>query len=290
MPAIVFPGQGAQYSGMGKELYESNPGVRHLFDSATDVLGFVIKDVMFGGTAEELKQTSITQPAIYIHSVAVFQSAGIRPDAVAGHSLGEISALTAAGYIDYKNGLALVAERADAMQKACELESSTMAAILALADEDVERVCQETEGVVVAANYNCPGQVVISGNTEAVNTACEKAKEAGAKRALVLPVSGAFHSPLMMPAQQQLATAIEGTTFTHTGIPIYQNVDAQKHTDPDTIKRNLLRQLTGAVRWSQSVQNMVADGIEEFVEMGPGNVLQGLIKKTHRPAHVSGMQ
>ena len=279
--AFVFPGQGAQYSGMGKDLYDNSAEAREMFDKANEVLGFRITDVMFGGSAEELKQTNVTQPAVFLHSVILASTLGIKPDAVAGHSLGEFSALVAAGALSFEDGLRLVAKRATAMQKACEAQPGVMAAVLALPDQTIEQVCDSIEGIVVAANYNCPGQLVISGAVEAVNEACAKLKEAGARRALVLPVGGAFHSPLMEPARQELEAAIADATFNTPVCPVYQNVDAKPYTDPESIKQNLIAQLTSPVRWTQIVQNMVKDGFTDFTELGPGNVLQGLIKKTN---------
>ena len=281
MKAYVFPGQGAQFPGMGKDLYESNAIARELMDKANEVLGFRLTDIMFSGTAEELQQTKVTQPAVFVYSVAQALSQGeaFQPDMVAGHSLGEFSALVASGCLRFEDGLRLVYARAMAMQACCDAVPGTMAAIIKLDDSTIEHICEETEGLVVAANYNCPGQVVISGEKEAVMAACEKMKEAGAKRALPLQVGGAFHSPLMEPARKQLAEAIEATTF-HTPIcPIYQNVDARPHTDTDEIKQNLLLQLTSPVRWTDSVLQMKADGMTEFEECGPGQVLTGLINK-----------
>ena len=281
MKAYVFPGQGAQFPGMGKDLYESNAVARELMDKANEVLGFRLTDIMFSGTAEELQQTKVTQPAVFVYSVAQALSQGeaFQPDMVAGHSLGEFSALVASGCLRFEDGLRLVYARAMAMQACCDAVPGTMAAIIKLDDSTIERICEETEGLVVAANYNCPGQVVISGEKEAVMAACEKMKEAGAKRALPLQVGGAFHSPLMEPARKKLAEAIEATTF-HTPIcPIYQNVDARPHTDTDEIKQNLLLQLTSPVRWTDSVLQMKADGMTEFEECGPGQVLTGLINK-----------
>lgn len=281
MKAYVFPGQGAQFPGMGKDLYESNAVARELMDKANEVLGFRLTDIMFSGTAEELQQTKVTQPAVFVYSVAQALSQGeaFQPDMVAGHSLGEFSALVASGCLRFEDGLRLVYARAMAMQACCDAVPGTMAAIIKLDDSTIEHICEETEGLVVAANYNCPGQVVISGEKEAVMAACEKMKEAGAKRALPLQVGGAFHSPLMEPARKQLAEAIEATTF-HTPIcPIYQNVDARPHTDTDEIKQNLLLQLTSPVRWTDSVLQMKADGMTEFEECGPGQVLTGLINK-----------
>ena len=290
--AYVFPGQGAQYSGMGKDLYESNPKARTLFDKADEILGFKISEIMFGGTDEELKQTRVTQPAIFLHSVALAVALGeeFQPDMVAGHSLGELSALTAAGALSFEDGLRLVSARAEAMQKACEVKPSTMAAVIALADEKVEEVCAGIDGVVVAANYNCPGQVVISGEVESVQAACVALKEAGAKRALPLNVSGAFHSPMMEPARAELQKAIEATEFHTPRCAVYQNVDAQPHTDPNEIKQNLIAQLTSPVRWTQSVERMCADGATAFEELGPGQVLQGLIKKINKEVEVSSKQ
>lgn len=284
--AYVFPGQGAQFSGMGRELYENSAEAKALFERANEILGFRITDVMFGGTADELKQTKVTQPAVFLHSVVLAKVLGVEPVAVAGHSLGEFSALVVAGALSFEDGLRLVAKRAVAMQRACEIEQGTMAAVLRLPDETIEQVCQSIDGVVVAANYNCPGQLVISGAVDAVNEACAKLKEAGARRALVLPVGGAFHSPLMEPARQELAEAIEAASFAIPICPIYQNVDARPHTSPEEIKANLIAQLTAPVRWTQIVENMVADGVASFVELGPGNVLQGLISKISPTATV----
>jgi len=292
--AYVFPGQGSQFSGMGKNLYESNPVAKELFEKANDILGFRISDVMFDGTDEELKQTNITQPAVFLHSVIAFSTLdAVRPDMVAGHSLGEFSALVANGVLQFEDALKLVSIRAKAMQKACELQPSTMAAVLALADEKVEEICaevsKESGEVVVAANYNCPGQLVISGSVKGIEIACERMKVAGAKRALVLPVGGAFHSPLMAPAKEELAAAIESTVFHAASCPVYQNVVAKAVTDPTHIKQNLIDQLTGAVRWTQSVQAMVADGATHFTESGPGKVLQGLVQKIYKEAVVTGV-
>lgn len=289
MKAYIFPGQGAQFSGMGLDLYESNPQAQELFEKANHILGFSITDVMFEGTAEDLKQTKVTQPAIFLHSVILAHVLGdaFQPDMVAGHSLGELSALVANNTLTFEDGLTLVSKRAQAMQKACELQPSTMAAVLGLDDDIVEKICATTEGVVVAANYNCPGQLVISGEIEAINKACEALKEEGARRALVLPVGGAFHSPLMEPAKEELAAAIEATTFNTPSCPVYQNVTANAVTNPDTIKANLIAQLTAPVRWTQSVQQMIADGASHFTEVGPGKVLQGLVKKIHREAETA---
>lgn len=288
--AYVFPGQGAQFSGMGKELYESHSAAKEMIDQSNDILGFDIKNIMFEGSDEELKQTKVTQPAIFIHSVvAALTSENFNPDMVAGHSLGEFSALVANGVLSFQDGLSLVSKRAQAMQKACEMQESTMAAVLGLEDSVVEKVCDEISGVVVAANYNCPGQLVISGEVDAVNAACEKLKEEGAKRALVLPVGGAFHSPLMEPAREELAEAIENTKFNQPNCPVYQNVDSKGYSDVDAIKKNLVLQLTSPVRWTQSVQNMIADGATSFTECGPGKVLQGLVKKVDREMAVFGI-
>ena len=279
MKAYVFPGQGAQFVGMGKDLYESNEQARELFEKANEILGFRITDIMFEGTAEDLKQTKVTQPAVFLHSVISAIVLGVEPEMVAGHSLGEFSALVVAKALSFEDGLRLVAARAMAMQKACELNPSVMAAVLGLSDEKVEEVCAQIDGVVVPANYNCPGQLVISGANEAIDAACEKMKEAGAKRALKLPVGGAFHSPLMEPARVELEAAIRATTYNKPICPVYQNIDAKPYIDPEELKRNSIAQLTGPVRWTQTVQNMVADGASSFRELGPGNVLQGLIKK-----------
>lgn len=284
MKAFVFPGQGAQFTGMGKDLYENNKVAKDLFDKANEILGFNITDIMFEGTDEELKQTKVTQPAVFLHSVisALCLGDNFKPEMTAGHSLGEFSALVAAGALSFEDGLKLVYKRALAMQKACEAAPSTMAAIIALPDATIEEVCAEVSkpgNIVVAANYNCPGQVVISGNIEAVNEACEKLKAAGAKRALPLKVGGAFHSPLMQPAKDELESAIEATEFHTPKCPVYQNVDAKPHTDPEEIKKNLIAQLTAPVRWTNEVQNMIADGATDFTECGPGKVLQGMIAK-----------
>ena len=292
MKAYVFPGQGAQFVGMGKELYDNNAEARALFEKANEILGFSITDLMFAGTDEDLRKTAVTQPAIFIHSVLLAKSLGeeFRPDMVAGHSLGEFSALVAAGALSFEDGLRLVSARAQAMQKACELTESTMAAVLALPDEKVEEICAGIDGVVVCANYNCPGQLVISGEVAAIDAACEALKAAGAKRALKLKVGGAFHSPCMEPARAELAAAIEATEF-HTPVcPVFQNVDALPNTDPAEIKANLVAQLTAPVRWTQTVRNMIADGATEFVELGPGKVLQGLVAKIDPSVAVSGMQ
>ena len=275
----VFPGQGAQYTGMGKDLYENNAEVRTMMERANEILGFRLTDIMFEGSAEELKQTKVTQPAVFLHSVAMAKALGAEPSAVAGHSLGEFSALVVAGALSFEEGLRLVAKRAQAMQACCEAVPGTMAAVLSLTDEDVEAVCEATDGVVVAANYNCPGQLVISGEKSAVEAACVKAKEAGARRALVLPVGGAFHSPLMEPAREELERAIAEAQFSAPLCPIYQNVDAEPHTDPEEIKQNLIAQLTAPVRWTQIVRRMVDDGVDQITELGPGTVLQGLVKK-----------
>jgi [acyl-carrier-protein] S-malonyltransferase len=288
MKAYIFPGQGAQFSGMGKDLYTTASGAE-LFEQANEIIGFRISDIMFSGTDEELKQTNVTQPAIFLHSVILAKSLGsaFQPDMVAGHSLGEFSALVAANALTFEDGLKLVIARANAMQKACEAQPSTMAAILGLADDIVERICAEIDEVVVAANYNCPGQLVISGSIAGIDLACQKLSEAGAKRALKLNVGGAFHSPLMEPAKVELQQAIENTTISTPICPIYQNVDPRPNTDPAEIKLNLITQLTGAVRWTQTVEQMLAAGATEFIEVGPGNVLQGLVKKVSREVKTS---
>lgn len=284
MNAYIFPGQGAQFSGMGLDLFEKYPIAQNLFLKANDILGFQITEIMFEGSAEDLKQTKVTQPAIFLHSVIMSKVMGDRfkPDMVAGHSLGEFSALVANGALNFEDGLKLVSQRALAMQKACEAQQSTMAAVLGLDDNIVEEVCAQTEGIVVAANYNCPGQLVISGEVAAIERACETMKERGAKRALVLPVGGAFHSPLMEPAREELAAAIEATTFSKPSCPIYQNVSTTAVTDESEIQKNLIAQLTAPVKWTQSMQQMIADGATNFVEVGPGKVLQGLMRKINR--------
>jgi [acyl-carrier-protein] S-malonyltransferase len=289
MNAYIFPGQGAQFSGMGLDLYEKSPLAQQLFEQANSILGFPITDIMFEGTAEALKETKVTHPAIFLHSVILAKVLGesFKPDMVAGHSLGEFSALVANGTLNFEDGLKLVSQRALAMQKACEKQPSTMAAVLGLDDATVEQVCAATPGIVVAANYNCPGQLVISGEVDAINRACEAMKEAGAKRALVLPVGGAFHSPLMELAREELATAIENTTFKKPNCAIYQNVTASAVINESEIKKNLILQLTAPVRWTQSVQQMIADGATLFTEVGPGNVLQGLVKKIDREAQTA---
>ncbi len=291
MKAYIFPGQGAQFSGMGKDLYEGSDLAKELFSKANEILGFSITDVMFNGTAEDLKQTKVTQPAIFLHSVILAKTLGsdFKPEMVAGHSLGEFSALVANGALNFESALQLVSQRAQAMQKACELQPSTMAAVLGLEDEVVEEVCDQTPGIVVAANYNCPGQLVISGEIEAIDKACESLTEKGARRALVLPVGGAFHSPLMEPAREELAAAIEATSFNQPLCPVYQNVSAKAVTDPKEIKENLIAQLTAPVRWTQTIQQMIADGGTEFIELGPGKVLQGLMRKIDRSVATSGM-
>lgn len=289
MKAYIFPGQGAQHIGMGLDLYERSAEAQKLFEKANEILGFSITDIMFEGTAEDLKETKVTQPAIFLHSVILSKVMGdaFNPDMVAGHSLGEFSALVANGTLKFEDALQLVSRRAQAMQKACELVPGTMAAVLGLPDEDVENVCSSIQGVVVPANYNCPGQLVISGELLAVERACEAMKERGAKRALMLPVGGAFHSPLMEPAREELAAAIEQTRFNQPVCPVYQNVTTTAVSDPEEIKKNLIAQLTAPVKWTQSVQQMIADGATLFTEVGPGKVLQGLVKKIDRSAEVA---
>ena len=289
MKAYVFPGQGAQFSGMGLELYNQSVIAKELFDSANSILGFEITETMFNGSAEDLKQTKVTQPAIFLHSVILAKILGdnFKPEMVAGHSLGEFSALVSTGVISFEDGLKLVSKRATAMQKACDIQKSTMAAVLGLEDSIVEKVCDSIEGVVVAANYNCPGQLVISGEIDAINEACEKLKENGARRALVLPVGGAFHSPLMNPAKEELEKAINNTIFHKPSCPIYQNVTASAVMDENEIKNNLISQLTSPVRWTHTIQQMIEDGASEFIEVGPGKVLQGLVKKINRESVVS---
>ena len=290
MKAYIFPGQGAQFSGMGLDLYEKSTIAQELFEHANKILGFAITDIMFEGTAEQLKETKVTQPAIFLHSVILAKVLGdaFQPEMVAGHSLGEISALVANGVLTFEDGLTLVSKRALAMQKACEIQKSTMAAVLGLDDNVVEETCEEIDGVVVAANYNCPGQLVISGENAAVEKACELLTEKGARRALVLPVGGAFHSPMMEPAREELAAAIEATTFSQPTCPVYQNVTATAVTNPNEIKKNLMVQLTAPVKWTQTIQQMIADGGTEFVEVGPGKVLQGLMRKIDRNVAASG--
>lgn len=292
MNAYIFPGQGAQFVGMGLDLYEKYPLAQELFEKANEILGFSITDIMFQGTPEDLKETKVTQPAIFLHSVILSKVMGesFKPDMVAGHSLGEFSALVANGVLTFEDGLKLVSQRAMAMQKACDLQPSTMAAVLGLDDAFVEEICSKINGVVVPANYNCPGQLVISGEVEAINEACEKLKEAGARRALVLPVGGAFHSPLMEPAREELAAAIENTTFSTPICPIYQNVPTTAINNADEIKKNLISQLTAPVKWTQSVQQMVKDGASLFTEVGPGKVLQGLVKKIHPEAETKSAE
>ena len=292
MKAYIFPGQGAQFSGMGLDLYENSPLAQQLFEQANEILGFPITDIMFEGTAEELKQTKVTQPAIFLHSVILAKTLGddFKPEMVAGHSLGELSALVANGVLTFEDGLRLVSKRAMAMQKACEAQESTMAAVLGLEDNVVEEICAEIDGIVVAANYNCPGQLVISGEIEAIDKACKVLKEKGAKRALKLPVGGAFHSPLMEPAREELAAAINNTVFSEPTCPVYQNVVAKAVTNPDEIKENLIAQLTAPVRWTQCVQAMIADGGTEFIEVGPGKVLQGLMRKIDRNVTAGGAE
>ncbi len=295
MKAFVFPGQGAQFVGMGKDLYDNNPLAKELFDKANEILGYSITDIMFNGTDEELKQTKVTQPAVFLHSVisALCMGDAFQPSMVAGHSLGEFSALVAAGALSFEDGLKLVYARAMAMQKACEAAPSTMAAIVGLADDKIEEICAEVSkpgNVVVPANYNCPGQLVISGNIEAINEACEKLKAAGAKRALPLKVGGAFHSPLMQPAKDELEAAIEKTEISAPKCPVYQNVDGKPHTEPADIKKNLIAQLTSSVRWTACVQNMIADGADEFTECGPGKALQGMIGRIDKTVSAHGIQ
>lgn len=290
MKAYVFPGQGAQFPGMGKDLYENSPLAKELFDKANEILGFNITDIMFEGTADDLKQTKVTQPAIFLHSVILAKTlTDFKPEMVAGHSLGEFSALVANGTLNFEDGLRLVSQRALAMQKACELEPSTMAAIVGLEDDVVEEVCASIDEVIVPANYNCPGQLVISGSIAGIDKACEILTEKGAKRALKLPVGGAFHSPLMEPAREELAAAIQATTFSTPLCPVYQNVNAKPVSDAETIKENLIAQLTAPVKWTQTAQNMLADGATLFTEIGPGKVLQGLIKKVDRSAETAGV-
>ncbi len=286
MKAYIFPGQGSQFVGMGLDLYENHAIAQELFEKANDILGFSITDIMFEGTADDLKQTKVTQPAIFLHSVVLSRVLGdsFQPDMVAGHSLGEFSALVANQTLKFEDGLKLVAQRADAMQKACELQPGTMAAVLGMADDQVAQICEDTPGIVVAANYNCPGQLVISGEVAAINVACDALKEAGARRALVLPVGGAFHSPLMQPAREELAEAIASTSFSDPSCPIYQNVSTTAVSDQEQIKQNLIAQLTSPVKWTQSVQQMIKDGASQFIEVGPGKVLQGLVRKIDKEA------
>ena len=292
MKAYIFPGQGSQFVGMGLDLYENHAIAQELFERANDILGFAITDIMFEGTADQLKQTNVTQPAIFLHSVILSKVMGdaFKPDMVAGHSLGEFSALVANKTLNFDDGLKLVSQRAEAMQEACELQPGTMAAVLRLSDEEVAKICEDTPGIVVAANYNCPGQLVISGEVEAVHHACESLKAAGARRAMVLPVGGAFHSPLMEPAREQLAAAIENTAFATPSCPIYQNVNAAANSDAAQIQKNLIAQLTSPVRWTQSVQNMIKDGASQFIEVGPGKVLQGLVKKIDAEANAQSAE
>jgi len=289
MKAYVFPGQGAQFVGMGKSAYDESKVAKDLYEKANDILGFRITDIMFGGTDEELKQTNVTQPAIFLHSVILAKTIeNFKPEMVAGHSLGEFSALVANGSLNFESGLKLVSQRAEAMQKACEIKPSTMAAVLGLDDEVVEKICAEVNGIVVPANYNCPGQLVISGEVEAINIACEKLTEAGARRALVLQVGGAFHSPLMEPAREELKAAIENTIFNNPICPVYQNVTAKAESNPELIKANLISQLTAPVRWTQTIKQMIEDGATSFTEVGPGKVLQGLVKKVDRGMETNG--
>lgn len=292
MKAFVFPGQGAQFVGMGKDMYDNFAEAKSMFETANGILGFRITDLMFEGTDEDLRQTKVTQPAIFLHSVILAKTMGGKfcPDMVAGHSLGEFSALVTAGALSFEDGVTLVSKRAMAMQKACEMHPSTMAAIIALPDETVEKICSEVEGVVVPANYNCPGQLVISGTEEAIDEACKRLSEAGAKRALKLSVGGAFHSPLMEPARVELAEAIEKAPFSRPVCPVYQNVSTVAETDPDVIKANLVKQLTSPVKWTQSVQHMIADGATEFIEVGPGKVLQGLVKKIDKSMNAHSIE